>query len=160
MKHNTKSSNHIARILTALAVMALLVSCFDSDEHYSIVVVNTSDKDIIVAQCGGELTTRYVYQGVYGRVFVAAKSSKELITGPISWEDQIASCRGKASFFVLDNDSCGVVFNDSTINWKPMNDREVNERDSIIDSRVTIARYLYSVSDLERMNWTIVYPEL
>lgn len=160
MKHNSLNSNHVARILTALAVIVLLVSCFDSDEHSSIVVVNTSDKDIVVSQCGGEQTTTC---DLFSRnkVSVAARSSKKMISSaPISWEDQIASCRGKASFFILDRDSCLAIYNDTTINRKPMNDREVNVRDSIIDSRVTIARYLYSVSDLERMNWTIVYPEL
>ena len=39
-----------------------------------------------------------------------------------------------------------------------MNDVEQEELDIMYDKRTTIKYFYYSISDLNKMNWTITYP--
>ncbi len=157
--------NSIFIIVVIVASISMTVGCdlIDkiTDKHRIIYLYNNSDTDIIVVQSGCEPQTISYYPSCFAQELVPAHSNYEMKVNDVvrlSWEDVISNYPGRAAFFILDADSVRALNNDTTINRKPMNDVEQEELDIMYDKRTTIKYFYYSISDLNKMNWTITYP--
>ena len=165
MKRKNFRWNSIFIIVVIVASISLTVGCdlIDkiTDKHRIIYLYNNSDRDIIVVQSGCEPRTISCYPSCFAQELVPAHSNYEMKVNDVvrlSWEDVISNYPGRAAFFILDADSVRALNNDTTINRKPMNDVEQEELDIMYDKRTTIKYFYYSISDLNKMNWTITYP--
>ena len=165
MKRKNFRWNSIFIIVVIVASISLTVGCdlIDkiTDEHRIIYLYNNSDRDIIVVQSGCEPQTISYYPSCFAQELVPAHSNFEMKVNAVvrlSWEDVISNYPGRAAFFILDADSVRTLNNDTTINRKPMNDVEQEELYIMYDKRTTIKYFYYSISDLNKMNWTITYP--
>ncbi len=165
MKRKNFRWNSIFIIVVIVASISLTVGCdlIDkiTDKHRIIYLYNNSDRDIIVVQSGCEPQTISYYPSCFAQELVPAHSNYEMKVNDVvrlSWEDVISNYSGRAAFFILDADSVRALNNDTTINRKPMNDVEQEELDIMYDKRTTIKYFYYSISDLNKMNWTITYP--
>ena len=165
MKRKNFRWNSIFIIVVIVASISLTVGCDlidkNTDKHRIIYLYNNSDRDIIVVQSGCEPQTISYYPSCFAQELVPAHSNYEMKVNDVvrlSWEDVISNYPGRAAFFILDADSVRALNNDTTINRKPMNDVEQEELDIMYDKRTTIKYFYYSISDLNKMNWTITYP--
>lgn len=165
MKKKNIRWSRIFITVVIVASISLTVGCdlIDkiTDKHRIIYLYNNSDRDIIVVQSGCEPQTISYYPSCFAQELVPAHSNYEMKVNDVvrlSWEDVISNYPGRAAFFILDADSVRALNNDTTINRKPMNDVEQEELDIMYDKRTTIKYFYYSISDLNKMNWTITYP--
>ena len=165
MKRKNFRWNSIVIIVVIVASISLTAGCdlIDkiTDKHRIIYLYNNSDRDIIVVQSGCEPQTISCYPSCFAQELVPAHSNYEMKVNDVvrlSWEDVISNYPGRAAFFILDADSVRALNNDTTINRKPMNDVEQEELDIMYEKRTTIKYFYYSISDLNKMNWTITYP--
>lgn len=136
--------------------------------HKYITFVNNSDNDVYVSHsawspdtlCYDIMQTHNNPQ--YYKVNAHSASDRALGLGRYrkdTWENFLSNNSiGTVIVFVHDATICDSVCTDKNINWNYMNDREKESLFLYLNEQIIIKRYYYTLNDLERLDWTIIYP--
>lgn len=132
--------------LLVIAVLALYVSCIAYDDtHETIAIVNLSDKPIGCQMYRGKDVTSVdaVYYGNRETYVVPSDSLVKFMAQRGKWEKDIRTIP-YVRFIVMDGDSL-LKYKDSPVD--------------VVRKNVPILHvYQLKQDDLEKINWTIIYP--
>ena len=135
--------------------------------HEYILFVNNSDRGVLVSHIPWSPDTlcREIRQTLSNanRYGVGAHSKSDLALSLdrfyTTWERYLSNLSsGTVIVFVHDAIISDSICNDKNTNWRYMNDREEDSLYSYLNEQIIIKRYFLTVEDLERLDWTIVYP--